>query len=134
MQVGPPAARRWDPLPEAITLRYVQEICQVQAPTYDISRGDSVAGRHWIQCILDPVTRVISVEDMLPLQGLEYLHANHVVHGDLKPANLLRGGDGRIKIVDFGSALEYQETVGAWDGQVMSAPPKKSSSIVLRPI
>lgn len=32
-QVGPPAARRWDPLPEAITLRYVQEICQVQAPS-----------------------------------------------------------------------------------------------------
>ena len=31
-QVGPPAARRWAPLPEAITLRYVQEICQVQAP------------------------------------------------------------------------------------------------------
>jgi serine/threonine protein kinase len=55
------------------------------------------------------------------LQGLEYLHANHVVHGDLKPANLLRGGDGRIKIVDFGSALEYQETIGAWDGQV--TPP-----------
>ena len=56
---------------------------------------------------------------MLPFQGLEYLHANHVVHGDLKPANLLRGGDGRIKIVDFGSALEYQEAAGAWDGQVM---------------
>ena len=56
------------------------------------------------------------------MQGLEYLHANHVVHGDLKPANLLRGGDGRIKIVDFGSALEYQETVGAWDGQVTPFP------------
>lgn len=54
----------------------------------------------------------------MSLQGLEYLHANHVVHGDLKPANLLRGGDGRIKIVDFGSALVFQETAGAWDGQV----------------
>ena len=51
-------------------------------------------------------------------QGLEYLHANRVVHGDLKPANLLRGGNGRIKIVDFGSALVYQETAGAWEGQV----------------
>lgn len=81
-QVGPKGARRWVPVPEAVTLRYVQEICQ----------------------------------------GLEYLHANHVVHGDLKPANLLRGGDGHIKIVDFGSALVYQETAGAWDGQVSGTP------------
>ncbi len=53
-------------------------------------------------------------------QGLAYLHTNNVVHGDLKPANLLRGGDGRIKLVDFGSSLEYLETLGAWDGQARS--------------
>ena len=92
-------------------------------------RGGSIAGRCCFQCILVRVTPVISAEDTLPVQGLEYLHANHVVHGNLKPANLLRGGDGRIKIVDFGSALEYQETVGAWDGQVMS--PRLQSHLLL---
>lgn len=49
-------------------------------------------------------------------QGLGYLHANHVVHGDIKPANLLRGADGRVKIVDFGSALVCALCEGSADG------------------
>ncbi|RLN92644.1 hypothetical protein BBJ28_00026323 [Nothophytophthora sp. Chile5] len=35
-------------------------------------------------------------------QGLHYLHAKKVVHGDLKCNNLLVGSDGRGKICDFG--------------------------------
>eukprot|EP01025_Chloroclados_australasicus_P049435 TRINITY_DN5630_c1_g1_i3.p1 TRINITY_DN5630_c1_g1~~TRINITY_DN5630_c1_g1_i3.p1 ORF type:complete len:491 (+),score=54.16 TRINITY_DN5630_c1_g1_i3:77-1549(+) len=38
------------------------------------------------------------------LKGLEYLHYNKVVHGDLKPENLLLSSEGRLKISDFGSA------------------------------
>ncbi|CAM6073619.1 unnamed protein product, partial [Sphagnum tenellum] len=34
--------------------------------------------------------------------GLMYLHQHNVIHGDIKPENLLIGGDGRIKICDFG--------------------------------
>ncbi|KAK9811849.1 hypothetical protein WJX72_011148 [[Myrmecia] bisecta] len=51
-------------------------------------------------------------------RGLDYLHYNHVIHGDLKPANLMRSSNGRVKIGDFGSALIYQEAEGVWDGQV----------------
>ncbi|KAK9830087.1 hypothetical protein WJX72_009710 [[Myrmecia] bisecta] len=38
------------------------------------------------------------------IQGLDYLHFNRVVHGDLKPENMLLAADGRVKISDFGSA------------------------------
>ena len=36
--------------------------------------------------------------------GLGYLHGQGVVHGDLKPDNLLRGGDGVVRITDFGNS------------------------------
>ena len=42
------------------------------------------------------------------VQGLDYLHANHVVHGDIKPDNLLLAADGRVKISDFGSSRILQ--------------------------
>ena len=40
------------------------------------------------------------------MQGLDYLHFNKVVHGDLKPANLLLDSNSRkVKIADFGSSM-----------------------------
>ena len=41
---------------------------------------------------------------MLLQQGLDYLHEKSIVHGDLKPDNMLLASDGRVKISDFGSA------------------------------
>jgi cell division cycle 2-like len=41
------------------------------------------------------------------LQGVNYLHANWVLHRDLKTANLLLNNQGILKIGDFGLAREY---------------------------
>ncbi|MBW8883879.1 MAG: serine/threonine protein kinase, partial [Planctomycetia bacterium] len=37
-------------------------------------------------------------------EGLAHAHANGVVHGDLKPANLLRDHSGTVKILEIGQA------------------------------
>lgn len=42
---------------------------------------------------------------LLLYQGLDYLHHHKVVHGDLKPANLLLDSNSnKVKIADFGSS------------------------------
>ena len=49
----------------------------------------------------------------LPLQGLDYLHYNEVIHGDLKPANLMMEANTHtVKIVDFGSAVLHSSGGG----------------------
>lgn len=56
------------------------------------------------------------------VQGLDYLHYNKALHGDLKPANLLLSSERLVKIADFGSAMIYQESEGTWEGPVNGTP------------
>lgn len=44
------------------------------------------------------------------LDGLAYLHANNIVHRDLKGANILLTPDGVIKLTDFGSAARLSQS------------------------
>jgi len=44
------------------------------------------------------------------LCALEHLHSWGVVHRDLKPENILMTYSGRIKLIDFGSALDVEST------------------------
>ena len=41
--------------------------------------------------------------------GLEYIHECHRIHRDIKSDNVLVGGDGLVKIADFGYAAQLSK-------------------------
>lgn len=42
------------------------------------------------------------------LEGVRYLHDNHILHRDMKAANLLISNKGILQIADFGLARHYE--------------------------
>lgn len=67
------------------------------------------------------------------LAGLEALHEAGVVHGDLKPENVLLDGGGRVKLADFGAAraspgrrtLAHGDFHGAAAGTMLYMAPEQ---------
>jgi serine/threonine-protein kinase len=59
------------------------------------------------QSRLHPGAAITIIRDCL--DGLKILHRMGILHGDLKPANIMLRRGGRAKIVDFGSAQVLRE-------------------------
>jgi WD40 repeat protein len=75
------------------------------------------------------------VEMVLPLvrqaaEGLHYIHEHRIVHLDIKPANLLLGGQGQVLLSDFGLSLVLQtlhthQTMQGFAGTPTYAAPEQ---------
>uniref|UniRef100_A0A673FQB8 Eukaryotic translation initiation factor 2-alpha kinase-like n=1 Tax=Sinocyclocheilus rhinocerous TaxID=307959 RepID=A0A673FQB8_9TELE len=86
-----------------------QERNQVSNRTYlfiqmEFCEGGTLTG--WIQARNDMEKHRTTVEIHKIfyeiITGVEYIHANKLIHRDLKPDNILFGADGKVKIGDFG--------------------------------
>ncbi|RAL06594.1 putative serine/threonine protein kinase [Aspergillus homomorphus CBS 101889] len=60
------------------------------------------------------------------LLGMSYMHSKGIAHCDIKPENMLLGGDGLLKIADFGYAVVYRETP---DGEEHMVEPPASGPV-----
>lgn len=55
-------------------------------------------------------------------EGLIYAHGHGLVHGDIKPENLMFTEDGRLKITDFGLARTFDERTVTLHGTIAGTP------------
>lgn len=72
-------------------------------------------------------TNLVSVEEAIQwtmelCNALEYAHGRGIVHCDLKPANLLLGEQGRLRVTDFGLARSLTGQT-AWAAEVEGTAP-----------
>ncbi len=92
--LGVPRVLRFGRLPGSGRAYLVRELVEGRSLAELLEEGDTTRG-------LDAVARAID--------QLTRLHRALLLHGDLKPANIIVGDDGRATLVDLGLAAAFRE-------------------------
>ena len=81
-----------------------------------------------------PTSVVLALGKQL-MRALDAAHEQGVMHGDVKPANLLLANDGLLKVTDFGvaSLVRRPVTSGPRSGAEDPAPPRLAGAVVGTP-
>ncbi|KAI0790534.1 kinase-like domain-containing protein [Abortiporus biennis] len=66
------------------------------------------------------------------LEGTEYMHRNHILHRDMKAANLLISNTGSLKIADFGLARSFDPTIVDFKEDFKGRERKYTNCVVTR--
>jgi len=72
----------------------------------DYAPGGSLRSRH-LEGTQVPLTTVVQYVQEIA-KALEYAHGKNVIHRDIKPDNILIGGQGELRLSDFGIAVLSQ--------------------------
>jgi serine/threonine protein kinase len=91
----------------------------MDASLLDVARSQAAALPEWV---LASIARPL-------LLGLSYLHRErHIIHRDVKPANILIDSNGSVKLADFGVSGELGHTLAkcaSWVGTIHYMSPER---------
>ena len=117
--------------PNIVTIHGVVRYEQASAIVMELVEGSSLANFRGSPIPLDGVLSVGSQT----AKALAAAHANGIIHGDIKPENIMLRNDGYIKVLDFGLArrVAIDGTGDSVFGTLRYMSPEQATGLSLTP-